>query len=586
MASVSIGALRYDILADTQKFSKGVITTQREMRSLRKTFGASQLEVAGYTKQMANLDKMNARGNISTQTYDRHVRRLNKSQNEHLNTLRKLKVEVDRYAESERRAADASQRRMSGYAKQKAGSGGMGAAALGRFGGGAAVGFAAAQGVRASIGSFMELEQAQADFGVLTGSVQDGNAAVERFRELAAQTPMSFSQISKGARTMLSFGVESNKVDGALRQLMDVAGGNAERFQSLALVYGQVASNTKLMGQDLLQFINAGFNPLLEISQATGKSMTELRDEMSKGKITFDQVAQAIASATGEAGRFNNRMNEFAKTTPGQLALTQAKFKDLGTEIGRAIRPLTSLTLFLGGKFADGWGSILGLAGDTVDAIDRVSKGGTGRAMENSRAAEAAEKEAAAAKEMAEQEKIRADARRRLASETRREAEQREKNKSAIDQINALRERNLVLTQGADAAARIKLEREGASKELIEELRLLQERNEKLNRSKQLEQQRTQSIKSARQAEIARLKQRRDQIQNDRDKPIKVEVARGAGALRGSRDEFQILRELQTARQNEEQKRHMEAQRERETSNELLRTLNERIERLESGQVG
>ena len=103
-----------------------------------------------------------------------------------------------------------------------------------------------------------------------------------------------------------------------VRELGDISGGNAERFSSLSLVFGQVSASGKLMGQDLLQFINAGFNPLKELEAMTGKSYKELQELMSKGEITFDHVAAAMAHATGEGGKFHGMMEKQSQTLGGR----------------------------------------------------------------------------------------------------------------------------------------------------------------------------------------------------------------------------------------------------------------------------
>src|SRR5690606_21925173 len=133
-------------------------------------------------------------------------------------------------------------------------------------------------------------------------------------RDFAATTPFSFPDLQSAARTMLAFGVASDQVLPSLRMLGDVAGGDAEKLRLLSLAFGQIASAGRLTGQDLLQLINAGFNPLQEISEATGMSMSDLRDEMAKGNITFEMVVAAFQRATGEGGRFHGMMERMSQT--------------------------------------------------------------------------------------------------------------------------------------------------------------------------------------------------------------------------------------------------------------------------------
>ena len=81
-----------------------------------------------------------------------------------------------------------------------------------------------------------------------------------------------------------------------LRAIGDISMGDTQKLQSLTLAFAQMSSTGKLMGQDLLQMINAGFNPLSVISEKTGKSIGVLKDEMSKGAIS------AKMSVYGQAG--------------------------------------------------------------------------------------------------------------------------------------------------------------------------------------------------------------------------------------------------------------------------------------------
>ena len=116
---------------------------------------------------------------------------------------------------------------------------------------------------------------------------------------------------------MMSFGLQSDFAFSKLKNIGDIALGDANKMKSLALAFSQATSTGKLMGQDLLQMINAGFNPLEVISKKTGQSMTELKDKMSKGEITAQDLAQALEWATEEGGKFYKGAETAADTTAG-----------------------------------------------------------------------------------------------------------------------------------------------------------------------------------------------------------------------------------------------------------------------------
>ncbi len=171
-----------------------------------------------------------------------------------------------------------------------------------------------ASGIGAVTKLGMEAETTATAFEVLVGSEEKAAGLLKQLDKFAADTPFNKLQLTQNAQQMMNFGVASDKVMGYLQQLGDISGGNAERFSSLSLVFGQVSASGKLMGQDLLQFINAGFNPLKELEAMTGKSYKELQELMSKGEITFDHVAAAMANATGEGGKFHGMMEKQSQT--------------------------------------------------------------------------------------------------------------------------------------------------------------------------------------------------------------------------------------------------------------------------------
>ena len=80
--------------------------------------------------------------------------------------------------------------------------------------------------------------------------------------------------------------------------------------------------------------VNAGFNPLEEISRKTGKSIGKLKEEMSKGAITSKMVQDAFISATSAGGKFFGMSSEGAKTLNGQISMLQESFDNMFNEIG------------------------------------------------------------------------------------------------------------------------------------------------------------------------------------------------------------------------------------------------------------
>jgi tape measure domain-containing protein len=181
-------------------------------------------------------------------------------------------------------------------------------------------GGALAAGATAGVKYNAQMEQYITSFGTMLGGANKAQELVSQLKKYAADTPFEFKDLAKGSQTLLSFGVSANNLMPTLKMLGDVSQGNTERFDALSLAFGQVSSAGKMSGQDLLQFINAGFNPLNEMAKKSGKSMAELRDEMSKGEISAQDVSEAFQSATSKGGQFYNAMAAQSKTFSGQLS--------------------------------------------------------------------------------------------------------------------------------------------------------------------------------------------------------------------------------------------------------------------------
>ena len=185
-----------------------------------------------------------------------------------------------------------------------------------------------------------ELEQTILLFNTLSFSVEKGTKLFEELTEFANTTPFSNQALNKNARTLLAFGAEAEEVEQNLRMLGDVAAGDSERLGRLTLAFAQSRSAARLMGQDLLQFINAGFNPLQIISEKTGKSMLELKKQMEKGLIPFSLVEKAFKIATAEGGRFHGLTEKMAETMAGKWSTVMGKAKFLIAELGFSMKDL------------------------------------------------------------------------------------------------------------------------------------------------------------------------------------------------------------------------------------------------------
>ncbi len=216
-----------------------------------------------------------------------------------------------------------------------------------------------------------QLQDLRIELNTLTGSAEKWGKMFSQILKDAAKTPFESTDLVKAQSTMLQFGVAQDKVRDSMMMLGDISWGNAQKLQSLALVFGQVNAAWKLTGQDLLQLVNLWFNPLKEISEKTGESMESLRDKMSDGQISFEMIQESMKRATSEGWLFFGMMEAKSQTFSGVMST-------LRDNVGIA---LAALWWFANGEVVEWW--LLDMLTKAVNTLtpylEKISK----RASEN-----------------------------------------------------------------------------------------------------------------------------------------------------------------------------------------------------------
>ena len=225
-----------------------------------------------------------------------------------------------------------------------------------------------------SVQARREMESMEISFSVLTGSMEKSKQLIGQMKALGAASPLQTSDIAKAGQTLMGFGVDVHRVMPILRQLSDISMGDSQRFQSLALAFAQMSAQGRLMGQDLNQMINAGFNPLQIISEKTGKSIGQLKDEMSKGNISSQDIANAFAAATQEGGKFYGMTEKLGKSLNGMFNQQQDKLNQQWAELGEKITPQVVSSMELVNEAIDDCFVVVNGLVDLVQEIDSSFK--------------------------------------------------------------------------------------------------------------------------------------------------------------------------------------------------------------------
>ena len=177
------------------------------------------------------------------------------------------------------------------------------------------------------------MESYLTNFKVMLGNEELAAAKLSELRKMAASTPFALSDLTEGTQTLLQFGIAADDTTDVLKQLGDISLGNADKLQTLVRAYGKMSSAHKVTLENVNMMIDAGFNPLNQICDATGESMSDLYKRISDGRVSFEELQYAVQAATSEGGQFYNGMLEASQTFSGRMSTLQDNVAALTGEL-------------------------------------------------------------------------------------------------------------------------------------------------------------------------------------------------------------------------------------------------------------
>ena len=172
------------------------------------------------------------------------------------------------------------------------------------------------------------------------GNAEAAEDMFARISKYGKETVYDKKGLLDAQKTMMSFGISGEQAFATLKQIGDIAMGDSQKMQSLALAFSQATSTGKLMGQDLMQMINAGFNPLQVISERTGESMASLKEKMGQGAISAEMLAQAFQWATEEGSLFYKGAESAGSTTEGKINQLKDTFNEFLVDVFNQLQPV------------------------------------------------------------------------------------------------------------------------------------------------------------------------------------------------------------------------------------------------------
>lgn len=184
------------------------------------------------------------------------------------------------------------------------------------------------------------IEQLTTSFEVMTGSVEKANQVVAKLKDIGAKTPFEFTGLAETTQMLMQYGFSADEAIDRMKMLGDISQGSADKMNRIAMAYGQMSSAGKVSLEDIKQMIEAGFNPLQEISDTTGESMASLYDRISKGKISVDEITASMQRSTSAGGKYFQSMEKQSQTLNGQMSTLKDNFDNV---LGKALQGISDV---------------------------------------------------------------------------------------------------------------------------------------------------------------------------------------------------------------------------------------------------
>lgn len=209
-------------------------------------------------------------------------------------------------------------------------------------------------GLTAAIGGAVsqaaKFETITTQFETLTGSAQQATKVVRELQDFTAKTPFQFDSVSQAGRQLLAFGVSVDDLQDKLRAIGDVSSSSGKDISELAVIFGQIRSQSRLTGERLNQLVEAGVPIGPALAKTMGVAESAVRSLVSRGEVDFKTFEKAFNSLSEEGGFAFEGMIKQSQTLSGLFSTVSDNVSLLAADLGRELLPFAKelTTQFLG----------------------------------------------------------------------------------------------------------------------------------------------------------------------------------------------------------------------------------------------
>lgn len=194
---------------------------------------------------------------------------------------------------------------------------------------------------------------AKEDFGIMLGDMQAGAGLFAELQEFNFWTPFDMEETAQATKVLMSAKVPLEQITEYLTRFGDISQGNSQRFQSFINAFSKASAKGKADMEVLNVYIDQGVQILDALGQQMGVTSAKIVDMASKGKISFQDLDNALASMAEEGGLYYNSMVTASQRLDAMQSGLKESINALAASFGDMLAPMVGKALEILTKLVD-----------------------------------------------------------------------------------------------------------------------------------------------------------------------------------------------------------------------------------------
>lgn len=344
--TTTINAYSVGLGLDASEYIRNSNLSRKETAALKREINSARTPAENYQRKFEMLTKALDAGAIEQETFNRLLEEAHNKLLKAQAAEKKLTASTDKLTDSQKKLTSAqvasnvssekmvrSQRTLGDMLRSNK------AAFLGLVAAGAGVTAMMVRLAKASVGYAADLEVQQIQFRNLIGSATEAQDVMATIRDFTATTPFQVSDVSRAARTLLTFGTATQDLQRELRILGNVSAGTGANLNDIATILGRARGSFSVSLEDVNRLADRGIDMYGLLSERLGVTEKAIRKMASTGKLEASDLFAVFKALGAEGGKFSTSTRELSETYSGLTSTLSDNVIQLKTSFGRTLMP-------------------------------------------------------------------------------------------------------------------------------------------------------------------------------------------------------------------------------------------------------